>query len=636
MERLQRSLGKLGDVSGINASTNALRSMGVRAFDAFRSLSRMIEPLAAIGSASSVAGLVKATTAFGDFALALSNQAYRAKTSAVELDKFQSMARLAGVPVDAMTSGLTHLGDTMSAVLGKTDTHAMAMLDFLHLSLKNADGSIKTTTQFLPELAEATKGVQDPFYKVAILTKFLGGSVEELLPMLKDGQSGFDRLMASVIKYGSVTPEGIANGIKLAEAQNKVATAVDELWKAVSSGLAPVLTPLLTDLSLWIAAHKDILATDISGVVKRIGDAIENIDWNKVSTSLDNFGTRVETIIENFDHWKHAAEELAEFLGGAWIIKMLKPFTRLATVLRALGLISAEAAGIVGIGADVMLASGAAAGALKAPMVDDTGHVIGNWSGRDESMNPAAAPGTGGPGSQLREYQEMDRPRGYTLDRMRPAAPGWWQRNFGWLSHGGPGGPATNATDRSIAPEMRGLLDTIARHEQSKEGYASANPTSSARGRYQFMPGSWNDAASALGLKDFSPENQDKAAKWLAERAWRQAGHRSDLSTDLKSNDPTLRGQVAAALRGVWPSLPGGSQQLQGMGEFQANIESDTNRERALEAQAPAANIQAGDAAQGAATQRGSVDVRVQFANTPKGTQTSAVSNGAMMNPAPH
>ena len=41
-------------------------------------------------------------------------------------------------------------------------------------------------------------------------------------------------------------------------------------------------------------------------------------------------------------------------------------------------------------------------------------------------------------------------------------------------------------------------------------GYASA-----AAGKYQFMPGTWERASKALGLSDFSPANQDKAALWL-------------------------------------------------------------------------------------------------------------------------
>lgn len=41
----------------------------------------------------------------------------------------------------------------------------------------------------------------------------------------------------------------------------------------------------------------------------------------------------------------------------------------------------------------------------------------------------------------------------------------------------------------------------------------------SAAGRYQITAQSWDDAVRALGPMDFSPENQDKVALWLARRA---------------------------------------------------------------------------------------------------------------------
>lgn len=75
---------------------------------------------------------------------------------------------------------------------------------------------------------------------------------------------------------------------------------------------------------------------------------------------------------------------------------------------------------------------------------------------------------------------------------------------------------------------------------------------SHAAGAYQFQPGTWKDAQKALGLRDFSPESQDKAAWWLAQRdyASRRPGH--DLLADLRSGNPATLADIGAALHPTW------------------------------------------------------------------------------------
>lgn len=68
---------------------------------------------------------------------------------------------------------------------------------------------------------------------------------------------------------------------------------------------------------------------------------------------------------------------------------------------------------------------------------------------------------------------------------------------------------------------------------------------SSAAGRYQFIQDTWDEVAKKLGLKDFSPRNQDLAAIYLMQR-------RGAL-------DDVLRGdfeKAIAPLGAEWASLP--------------------------------------------------------------------------------
>lgn len=88
----------------------------------------------------------------------------------------------------------------------------------------------------------------------------------------------------------------------------------------------------------------------------------------------------------------------------------------------------------------------------------------------------------------------------------------------------------------------------------------NAGRTSSAAGKYQFLGDTWDRVAKTHGLQDFSPENQDKGAWFLAVDDYKHNTGR-DLDADLQSGDPKLIAGVGSALKGTWTSLPGGIEQ---------------------------------------------------------------------------
>ena len=121
----------------------------------------------------------------------------------------------------------------------------------------------------------------------------------------------------------------------------------------------------------------------------------------------------------------------------------------------------------------------------------------------------------------------------------------------------------------AITPNRRALLNTIRYAEgtwkQGHEGYRTLygggrfsslakHPdvvvvkryASAAAGAYQFLPGTWREAANKLSLRSFKPHNQDQAALYLIDR-------RGVLDqVDRKG----LTREVMAVLSKEWASFP--------------------------------------------------------------------------------
>jgi TP901 family phage tail tape measure protein len=180
----------------------------------------------------------------------------------------------------------------------------------------------------------------------------------------------------------------------------------------------------------------------------------------------------------------------------------------------------------------------------------------------------------------------------------------------GWFGLGPAGGGPVQKTSTTangdLPEEARALLDTIAGTEapgynvlygggtfgsyadHPRQGMRiksgpNAGGISTAAGRYQFLASTWDAIAKKLGLNDFSPENQDRAAWHLAQEVYKERSGR-DLLADLKSPDPRTLAYIGQVLSGTWTSLPGGIEQGQDSGEmarrFNRALASERGRKR--------------------------------------------------------
>ncbi|EPR1976834.1 glycoside hydrolase family 24 protein, partial [Yersinia enterocolitica] len=104
----------------------------------------------------------------------------------------------------------------------------------------------------------------------------------------------------------------------------------------------------------------------------------------------------------------------------------------------------------------------------------------------------------------------------------------------------------------------------------------------SAAGRYQFTSSSWDDAAKALNLTDFSPRSQDLAALFLIQRAGQLENVTNGNFADATSG-----------LGGVWASLPSSNyaQPKRSWEEIQGYSDRQTTPMPSVAASAPRGDV---------------------------------------------
>ena len=161
------------------------------------------------------------------------------------------------------------------------------------------------------------------------------------------------------------------------------------------------------------------------------------------------------------------------------------------------------------------------------------------------------------------------------------------------------------------------------------------------------MPSTWAEEKQRLSLPDFSPASQDKAGWDLAQRRYYDSTSGRYLSDDLKNaGDPAVRQMITSALKGTWPSMPGGSQQLLGQDKFDAALLTNTLQEQArtsappvniVQPSGPPVNIAGGTGSAQAAdpglTVRGSAKLDINMKGAPPGTTTAASATGLFAPP---
>ncbi len=237
---------------------------------------------------------------------------------AEELSALKYVADLSGVSFESLTKSVAKLGKTMTESAAKPTSEAANAFRAIGVSARNSDGSLKTTSQVIGEVAGKFEGMKDGAGKTAIAMALFGRAGADLIPLLNAGKTGIAEATIEARKFGLIIS---TETTKAAEAFNDNLTRLVRVKDGLIITIAARMLPALQALS------------------QRMVDAAKNSDFlNRLSVTLASaFEGLVRVIMLVSDNFGTLIRVVAIFVGAqlaSTVIGLGIAFVRFAAAIR--------------------------------------------------------------------------------------------------------------------------------------------------------------------------------------------------------------------------------------------------------------------------------------------------------------
>lgn len=262
-EGLKEGLSKIGEVAkkAAEIAATAIAAIGT----------------AAIAAAKKIASLAKETAEYGD---TVDKESQKLGISAELYQELDYAMQRNGGEISDLSKGVKNITKDLAAYANGTESAADKYAK-LGVSMKNADGSMKSEQQMLLDTIQALADMTDETQRDAAAQEIFGKSAAELKPLLNSGADGIKSLMDEAKQYGMVMSD---EGVKASAAFQDSLTRLNGTLNGFKNNLMAEVLPSLTKMS-------DGFALLVAG-----GDGAEE----KLQEGLDEFIGKLDEMIPKF------------------------------------------------------------------------------------------------------------------------------------------------------------------------------------------------------------------------------------------------------------------------------------------------------------------------------------------------
>lgn len=221
----------------------------IKGLDDLAAKAKALGPAMAAAGIAAAAGLAYMVKGSIDAADSLSKMSARTGASVEDLSTMQHALDLSGVSMQGFEKALQTANKTMLAA-AQGQKGAQQTMETLGVAYQNADGTLRSTTEVMADVADKFATMQDGAAKNAMALDLFGKSGAELIPMLNGGSKAIREMQGEARALGLEISTGTA---KASEAFNDNLSRLGSVGKGFANILAADLAPTLANASGWFA-----------------------------------------------------------------------------------------------------------------------------------------------------------------------------------------------------------------------------------------------------------------------------------------------------------------------------------------------------------------------------------------------
>lgn len=337
LKKLNNKMQMRLEAMGLSKITKSLGGVSTAFGGVIKQASKLGKRLGIIfGAASAAIGfLVKKTADYGD---AIWKTSQKIGISARAWQEFVYAADQSGVSQESLSTSLRTLNKNIVAAANGNKSMA-AWFKRAGVSIRDANGKIKSADTVLTELAGKLEKVPDGAKKTAMMMALVGQAGADLVPMLNAGKKGIEELRNEAHTLGLVLSD---EDLQAAEAFN---SNLSRLWKTIQgiaryigSLLIPIFDDVVVSLKDWILANRELIQSKVKEWIDKLRERLPELKkrFFEAAEKVKNFFVKIAENLDKIGGLSGALKILGLIIAGPLLLSigaLIKAFAILGAVM---------------------------------------------------------------------------------------------------------------------------------------------------------------------------------------------------------------------------------------------------------------------------------------------------------------